>query len=228
MLNEHLFFNTGIGEQLFEIDCNNSDAYDLAAFLFSDFPGSSSQIPSLKYDILSVGKHPTLSLWLGERRLYFGESAYQLAYILMNEVIFHCINYNSQQHALHAGAVHKGDKCFILPGKSGKGKSSVTAWLISNGFYYLTDELIFLSSDGKVIPLTRPINIKVSVSLFPWLNIKNNADQIIEDKKGSMIPHRLLNPNFSKRSDLAFKFAFIPETANNTLLPKRISYYTHL
>ena len=115
----------------------------------------------------------------------------------MNEVIFHCIKNNSQHHAIHAGAVYKGDKCFILPGKSGKGKSSVTAWLTSNGYKYLTDELVFLSGDAKVTPLTRPINIKVKASLFPWLNKKLSFDQIIEDKKGSMIPHRLLNPDFS-------------------------------
>ena len=72
MPNDHIVFKTGFGEQLFEIKCNNKDAYNLAVFLFSDFPGSASLTPSLKYDILSVGRQPMLSLWLGERRLYFG------------------------------------------------------------------------------------------------------------------------------------------------------------
>ena len=198
MPSNHTIFKTGFGDQQFEIDCNNKDTYKLAAFLFSHFPGSTSPSSSLKYSIISDGRRPRLSLWMGERRLYYGESAYQLVYTLMNEVIYHCINTNSQHHALHAGSVHKDDQCIILPGTSGKGKSTVTAWLASNGFKYLTDELVFLSSDGMVTPLTRPINLKVSASLLQWLDYKKIVNHIIEDHKGSMIPHRLLNDDFSK------------------------------
>lgn len=169
----------------------------MANFLFADFPGSRSKEPPKIYDILSVGKQPQLSLWDGEKRLYFGESQYQLAYILMNEVIFHCINKNHKDHAIHGGAVHKDDTCIILPGKSGKGKSTLTAWLIANGFQYLTDELFLLSDDGQVSPLTRPINLKVNSTHQSWLLKEGVEEQILSAENGSMIPHRLLNREFS-------------------------------
>jgi hypothetical protein len=197
MQNSHRTFRTGFGQQAIEIDCNNEQAYGLAKFLFADFPGAESAASTNRYDILAVDSKPMLSLWNGDKRIYFGESRYQLAYILMNEVIYHCINRNDRQHALHAGAVSKEGRCFILPGKSGTGKSTFTAWLTVNGFQYLTDELVFLGNDGTVSPLTRPINLKVNENHESWLLQDGHNGQVITSNNGSMIPHRLLNSVFS-------------------------------
>ena len=149
---------TGFGDHTFEIRCNNDDAYGIAEFLFLDFPGSLAAISTIQYDIISSGPIPMLSLWEGDKRLYFGISRYQLAYILMNEVIFCCIDTNTSHHALHAGAVYWDDRCILLPGQSGNGKSTLTSWLIMNGFHYLTDELVFLDQNAQVLPMTRPIS----------------------------------------------------------------------
>lgn len=197
MANSHSILRTGFGRQAFEIDCNNEDAYSIAEFLFADLPGAESAENTKRYDIVSVGPRPMLSLWDGDKRLYFGKSRYQLAYILMNEVIFHCINISDQQHALHAGAVRRDSRCIILPGKSGKGKSTLTAWLVANGYQYLTDELVFLGNDGSVSPLIRPINLKVNEKHKSWLLDEDHSGEIITSDNGSMIPHRLLNPAFS-------------------------------
>lgn len=194
---DRLIYRAGFGNQLFEIGCNNEDAYRLAQLLFSDFPVTNSCHHPKRFDILSVGQQPMLSLWDGEKRLYFGTSRYQLAYILMNEVIYHCINDNDYHHALHAGAVSKDDHCILLPGSSGNGKSTLTSWLIANGYQYLTDELVFLSNEGLVTPLTRPINLKVTDGHETWLVSEEDREEVISDQNGSMIPHRLLNPDFS-------------------------------
>lgn len=195
--NRHKIFHTDLAEQSFAIECNNEDAYALAAFLFTDFPGSRLSHSPIEYDIISAGKQPMLSLWQGEKRLFFGSSRYQVAYVLMNDVIYHCINNNSRKHALHAGAVFKNGQCILLPGASGNGKSTLTAWLISNGYQYLTDELVFLSDDGSLSPLTRPVNLKVSGDQISWLLKKGDEQQILSDEHGSMIPHRLLNRQFT-------------------------------
>ena len=137
MRRDHRLYCCGFGDLSFEIDCNNDDAYNLAAFLFTDFPPANSVKEPVRYDIISAGSEPFLSLWTGERKLFFGTSLYKLAYVLMNEVIFHCININDSQHALHAGAVRKQDCCILLPGSSGKGKSTLTAWLVTQGYHYL-------------------------------------------------------------------------------------------
>lgn len=197
MANNRTIYRTGFGRQAFEIDCNNEDAYRLADFLFVDLPGAEEADDTRRYHILSVGIRPMLSLWDCDKQLYFGASRYQLAYILMNEVIFHCIKTNTRHHALHAGAVRRGDRCVILPGKSGNGKSTLTAWLVANGWQYLTDELVFLANDGSVSPWTRPINLKVNEKHKSWLLHGTDSGSIVSADNGSMIPHRLINAAFS-------------------------------
>ena len=199
MSHQHRILQTAFSDQAFVLDCNNDDAYNLAQFLFTDLPGNLDCDQPKQYDIISSGPLPMLSLWEGDKRLYFGNSRYEAAYILMNEVVFHCINSNSRQHAIHAGAVTKGEQCFILPGKSGHGKSTLTAWLISNGYHYLTDELILLSPAGQVLPLTRPISLKINAAHSTWLAPAINTGGCIAGELGSMIPHRLLNPDFQEQ-----------------------------
>ena len=97
MTREHKVYRTGFGNQEFEIDCNNDEAYKIAEFLFLDFPGAAGAKTTKQYDIISSGSVPKLSLWEGDKRLYFGMSQYRLAYILINEVIYHCINNNCRQ-----------------------------------------------------------------------------------------------------------------------------------
>ncbi|WP_458774624.1 hypothetical protein [Desulforhopalus sp. 52FAK] len=197
----------GFGDHTFEMRCNNDDAYGIAEFLFLDFPGSMAATSIKQYDIISSGPIPMLSLWEGDKRLYFGTSRYQLAYILMNEVFFCCINTNTSHHALHAGAVYRDNRCIILPGQSGNGKSTLCSWLIMNGFQYLTDELVFLDEDAQVLPITRPISLKVGPSHKSWL-LTEEHDGIITSDSGSMIPHRLLNNNFKPRQPKASDIIF--------------------
>lgn len=209
MTNKHSCFRTGFGDLEFIFDCNNGDAYQIAQFLFADFPGTSASAATQHvYDIIASGPKPMLSLWQGEKKLYYGNCRYQLAYILMNEVIYHCITANDRHLALHAGAVCSENRCILLPGKSGKGKSTLTGWLIANGFQYLTDELVFLTADGHVIPLTRPINLKVDQFHETWPLKEGEQNKAICSEKGSMIPHRLLNNVFSATHPLLTDIIF--------------------
>jgi hypothetical protein len=199
MTNNELVYRTGFGDQAFEIVCNNTDAYNIAEFLFLDFLGTTLATNTTCYKVILSKSGSTWSLFNDESCLYSGTSRYQLAYTLMNEVIFHCINTNTSQHALHAGAVFKDDMCILLPGNSGKGKSTLTAWLISSGFQYLTDELVFISDNGHLTPLTRPISLKVDASHYSWPLPAKYDGEIISSEEGSMIPHRFLNPDFTAK-----------------------------
>lgn len=230
MLDDKKIYYTGFGEQSFEIDCSNGDVYKLVSFLFTDFEYSNSAHPIIKYTITSVEEGRMLSLWEGNNRLYHGSSRYNLAYTLMNEVIFHCINKNDKQHAIHAGAVYKEDQCIILPGSSGRGKSTLTMWLVKNGYQYLTDELVFLSNAGQVSPLTRPINLKVNSTHVSWMLDDEYTGEIISDPNGSMIPHRLLNDTFvAKRAHVTHflfpEFVEGEELVLEELSPARTSLY---
>jgi len=199
-VSSHKIYHTGFGESSFKIRCNNDDAFALAEFLFVDFPGAPDDpLFTKKYDIIFSEAEPELSLSDNGKQLYCGSSRYQLAYTLMNEVIFCCIDHNTSHHAIHAGAVYKDNRCILLPGQSGNGKSTLTSWLIMNGFQYLTDELVFLTHDAQVLPLTRPISLKIAPSHESWLVAEEQSNKIITSDEGSMIPHRLLNPSFFPR-----------------------------
>jgi len=221
MSNQSQSLKTGFGSQSFEIECNNHDAYRLAEFLFFDFPGAVVEQEPKLYDLIYSGSRPMISLWEGDKRLYFGQNPYHLAVILMNEVLYHCIDANRESHALHAGAVTRGDSCIILPGQSGAGKSTLTAWLAAHGYQYLTDELIFLADDGTITPVTRPISLKSSFNKYSWMNLQECDDQIVASKNETMIPHRLLNDTFTPQEPQVTHIVFphFVEGATMTLQP---------
>src|SRR5262245_10775609 len=53
--------------------------------------------------------------------------------------------------ALHAGAVAHNGKAILIAGPTGAGKSSLVAWLIGNGFAYLSDEIALLFLEQTTI-----------------------------------------------------------------------------
>ena len=61
--------------------------------------------------------------------------------------------------ALHAGAVAWRGRSILLPGPSGSGKSALVAWLIDNGFRYLSDEVVAVTESGE-LALARPLLLK--------------------------------------------------------------------
>lgn len=84
-----------------------------------------------------------------------------LASRLMDGVVRALIHDLSSSVALHAGAVTRDGNCIIVPGQTGAGKSSLVAWLIDNGFEYLSDEIVVLGGERLEIEgLRRALVIK--------------------------------------------------------------------
>ena len=52
--------------------------------------------------------------------------------------------------SLHSGVVGWNGRSVLIPGNSGAGKSSLTAWFVSKGFEYVTDELAAFNGEGIV------------------------------------------------------------------------------
>lgn len=73
-----------------------------------------------------------------------------------------CIGLHAHQFLIiHAAALERDGLAVILPGPPGSGKSTLTAYLVHNGWRLLSDELALVSlSDGRVTPLARPISLK--------------------------------------------------------------------
>lgn len=83
-----------------------------------------------------------------------------LIYHLSDRIIFNVADKATTGHCLHAAAVAAKSAACVIPAQSGAGKSSLTCWLVANGFAYLTDELIVVDAKQAITAVARPIQIK--------------------------------------------------------------------
>lgn len=85
-----------------------------------------------------------------------------LIYHLTDRIVFHLADKSKGVHCLHAAAVAKNGRAIVIPANSGAGKSTFTTWLVTQGFDYLSDELILIDAAYKLMGVARPIQIKQS------------------------------------------------------------------
>jgi len=89
---------------------------------------------------------------------------------------------------LHAALLSSRGRGVLLPAVAGSGKTTLTAWLLGQGFDFCSDELAAVDSTGKSDGLTRPLNIKPGsmkvVSSFDWLH---EAQQLARLSCGVML-----------------------------------------
>ena len=188
----------GFCGQYVTVTFNGRKAEAIVDFLCVDLARGPDDFAKAVYDVVVVGKKPMMSLWQGEKQLYFGSCGYDLAYMLINEIIYQSIVDNRDGFAIHAAAVGNGDGAMLLPGKSGSGKSTLVTWLISRGCNYLTDELVVISKDDRrVLPFTRPITIKTGSKAIMSSFLTIDPEKVLEGERGMMVPHRLVNKRFS-------------------------------
>jgi hypothetical protein len=106
---------------------------------------------------------------IGGLRLYHaGElerecaSEADMALHLIGQTCFRLAYFSTGGLVLHAALVSWREHGILLPGSTGKGKSTLAAWLLRCGYDYLTDELVFVA--GGEFPvgygLRRPLNLK--------------------------------------------------------------------
>jgi hypothetical protein len=184
----------GLADQWVRINSYGQEGQAVVDFICRDLSGNGTEDCRTAYDLLAVGSRPMFSLWQGDKQLYFGADRYDLAYTLVNEIIYQCIAESATGHALHAAALGTDRGGILMPGKSGSGKSTLTAWLVSRGCNYLTDELVLLTGQpARLLPFTRPISIKdgsreVLASFFTGV-----PRGMISGTNGCMVAHRLLH-----------------------------------
>ncbi len=189
----HRTYCVGLCGNQVNITYNNLEAKEFLDFLFKDLVPAQSYPVCQQYALLMVGKPVKMSLWKGEKQLYFGESKHALAYVLVNEVIYEIINNNQVDLAFHAAFVSRGNRGVLFPGLSGAGKSSLAAWLTAQGYTYHTDELVFIARDGQMFPFTRPISLRADSFSALSVYIDFQHDDILSGKEGVIVSHRSLN-----------------------------------
>jgi len=78
----------------------------------------------------------------------------------------------------HAAAVARDGRAALLLGRSGDGKSTLTATLVRRGWEYATDEQVTLGDDDRfVVPYPRPLTLRRGVwHLFPGIGDDAGGD----------------------------------------------------
>ena len=73
-----------------------------------------------------------------------------------------CVSTHANNYLMiHAAVLEKNGHAAILPAPPGSGKSTLCAALVSRGWRLFSDEIALVRlSDGKMIPLPRPISLK--------------------------------------------------------------------
>lgn len=194
-------FSISFADSNVTISCSDSRAMDFLSFLFGEMAGSNDG--DVSSHTLSLRCQPDTSEYLladSSHTIHRGNLDVAFAAQLYDVVIFHLLNEADSGVALHAGAVVYNDRVIILPGVSGAGKSSLTAWLTAKGCSYLSDELIFVSSGTPVHVsyFSRPFCLKPgSVPLIEQLAEVSAQHPMLRDSAGAVLPHRLLNPVFT-------------------------------
>jgi len=196
----------GYSGEFVAIKWRGRESLNLIDFLCCDLDRDEEAYPREVYQLFVDRKISRYELLKGQHQLYAGDDYYELAYTLINEIIYQVIMDQKDGLAIHAAAVGTDNGAILLPGQSGFGKSTFTAWLVSRGYRYLTDELVILDTESATIaPLTRPISFKSGSFSVVGKLISFESKDIIAGPNGMMMPHRLLNQHFIKhKAPLSF------------------------
>ena len=150
----------------------------------------------------------------------------QVLWYLMQDCITRLNSASQLELVFHAAALSKRDRGLILCGQSGCGKSSLTTRLVTDGWKYLTDEVIALPIDaGKISGFCRSIVLKPGSS-FLWQRLLGQVeltDGLLRFKNNSIwITPTLLN-NSAVRATVVPRMLVFPQYGPETQFkPKRL------
>jgi len=117
----------------------------------------------------------------------------------------------------HAAALAYEEQGVMLCGSSGSGKSTLAAWLVANGFEYLTDEVIAYPVDGgEISGFCRSLVLKKgSQSVWEQWQPQTESDAFLRFEDGSAwIAPTLLNPS-AVREKVAPRLLIFPVYAKD-------------
>jgi hypothetical protein len=73
----------------------------------------------------------------------------------------HIFNATDWQLSMHSAAVGRANGCILIAGESGRGKTTLLARMLRNGFDYVADDLVLvIPPDLAVLPIVMPLVLK--------------------------------------------------------------------
>jgi hypothetical protein len=123
------------------------------------------------------------------------QSEGEVAEYLLGQTCHHLADRGHGGLLLHAAGLNWQGQGVILPGQMRSGKSTLAAWLLTRGWQYLTDELVFIphkTTDFQAF--SRPLNLKWTARtiLQQLFDVAGQANEILSSPGGDLIPPELL------------------------------------
>ncbi|MDH3375624.1 MAG: hypothetical protein OEQ39_01470 [Gammaproteobacteria bacterium] len=187
-------------------------AKSVVDFLYHDMPAPRSDDDEVVLAVASP-EAEQFTMSRNGKELYSGQSSGMLANLLVGETIYNLADRSRGGLVFHAGAVSWDGAGVLLPGKTGAGKTTLTAWLVARGLNYLTDELIYIKTGAnRFDAFTRPLNVKAAA--LPLLQDEFAIDPAehgsLVCQQATLVPHRALNAQQHREQPL-LRLVVFPE-----------------
>lgn len=207
-----------------DVVCYDDTGINVCNHLFNDIPETPAEPAHHQFEIIPDGDNYRLTS--GSKTLYTGELVGDLAGHLVGDVIYHLTDKCDSGLVIHAAALHGHGITIAMPANSGSGKTSMCAWLLTQGFAYLTDELIHIPLNTQtLVPFTRPLNFKrPGFDLIKReFDIEAESDDSLWGSWASLVPHRKLGEPFEYHTPELTHLVFPKYDANDPAELKPIS-----
>ncbi|MDX1522257.1 MAG: hypothetical protein R3264_11555 [Anaerolineae bacterium] len=182
------------------VTSQGSLAQSMVQFLFNHLPADEAGVSHTTFRLVDDAGAEAVSLHQDEQLLVDGASAVAGAERLLGEVCHQLAVQSRGGLLFHAAAVGKDGWGLMLPGQSGVGKSTLTVWLVTQGFSYLTDELAFIPTGTTTLQaFPRPINLKpVARSVVSqFVDVQAHPQQVWHSRHTTLLLPAALNSDFT-------------------------------
>lgn len=168
----------------------------IAEFLFERVPTCADAAPCETFHIRWLPHAQKLALYRGDVLIHLGDSEGYLAELLMGEVCRRIVANSSGGMLFHAAGLARQGLGILLPGAMETGKSTLAAWLTTQGLDYMTDELVFIPQGAdEMQPFIRPLNLRrssrVALPEGYWATLE---PQLWASVESDLLPPDVLNP----------------------------------
>jgi hypothetical protein len=178
------------------IECQGERAARIIDYLYRDIPEQGLVSPHISYHLEPGSQEGSFDLLVDGQLVRRSQPEEEIAAYLLDRTCFHLADRSQGGLVVHAAGLAWRGRGLLMPGVSGNGKSTLSAWLVRRGFDYLTDELIFIPEDADEFHgLTRPLNLKNTARelLREMLAYQEKPDEIISSLGREITPPRSLN-----------------------------------
>jgi hypothetical protein len=177
------------------VEYEGERAAAIVEFLFRRIATTGPTEPHTTYRV--VAQAAELVLRRADVTLYRGSSAAECADLLLGDSSRTLADRSHGGLLFHAAGLMWRGRGLLLPGRIASGKTTLSAWLVTQGFDFLSDELVFVAADSTIMqPLTRPLNVKSPSRsiLCPYFDFDQHAVRLFSTPRGDLIPIDLLRP----------------------------------